>query len=220
MSIITHDLRTPLINVQNYLELLNEEGINTDERPVLEKALLRSTNNAVEMLTGLLHWSRSQMEGPNVKLQEVRLTEVLLRTLEIEKLHAARKNITLKYDLPADLMVYADADMLQLVVRNLVSNAIKFTQTEGLITITARQEDDLCILMVRDNGQGISADKQKGLFSISTEPSYGTNNERGVGLGLVLCKEYIERQAGTISFESELGKGSVFIVSIPSQFTS
>lgn len=216
MSIISHDLRTPLINIQNYLELLNENEVDSTERPVLEKALLKSTSNAVEMLSNLLHWSKSQMEGPSVHLLEVNLLTVLLGTLEMEKIHASKKDISLNYRISPQLSVTADVDMLQLVVRNLISNAVKFTPQGGQINVDAQLVSDACKITVSDNGQGIPRDKQEKIFSIKSEPSFGTNNERGVGLGLVLCKEFIERQGGRIGFESNPEVGSSFFIFIPS----
>ncbi|RZM27142.1 MAG: HAMP domain-containing histidine kinase [Pedobacter sp.] len=215
MSIISHDLRTPLINVQNYLELLNEHDLTISERQQLEKALLKSTNNATEMLSNLLHWTKSQMEGPNVNLARINLCASLDRTLEMEKLHASKKDITLEYKISSEIDVVADIDMLQLVVRNLISNAIKFTPQGGSIVVEAQMLPENCKITVSDNGKGIPADKQGRIFSIKAEPSFGTNNERGVGLGLVLCKEYIERQGGTISFESTFGRGSSFFIFVP-----
>lgn len=215
MSIISHDLRTPLINIQSYLELLDENGLDNTERPVLEKALLKSTNNAIEMLSNLLHWSKSQMEGPSVSLLEVNLLTVLLGTLEMEKVHALKKDISLTYGISPQLTVIADVDMLQLVVRNLISNAVKFTPQGGQIIIDAQLIQDECKITVSDNGKGIPEDKQESIFSIKSQPAFGTNNERGVGLGLVLCKEFIERQGGRIDFESDPGLGSSFFIFIP-----
>ena len=215
MSIISHDLRTPLMNVQSYLEMLNENELETAERQHLEQALLKSTNNAMDMLSNLLHWTKSQMEGANVHLLEVKLLTVLQSTLEIEKVHALKKDISLSYTIPADLTVSADVDMLQLVVRNLISNAIKFTPVGGVIAVEGQAISNECKITVSDNGHGIPADKQEQIFSIKAEPSFGTNNERGVGLGLVLCKEYIERQGGRIGFESTFGFGSSFFVFVP-----
>lgn len=215
MSIISHDLRTPLMNIQNYLELLNENMLDSTERPVLEKALLKSTNNAMEMLSNLLHWSKSQMEGPSVHLLQVNLLTVLLGTLEMEKIHALKKDISLNYYIPPQLAVIADVDMLQLVVRNLISNAVKFTPQGGVINIDARVISDECKITVSDNGKGIPQDKQENIFSIKTQPAFGTNNEKGVGLGLVLCKEFIERQGGRIGFESNPGAGSSFFIFVP-----
>lgn len=215
MSIISHDLRTPLLNIQNYLELLNASEMDNADRQFLEKGLLNSTNNAVEMLSNLLHWSKSQMEGPSVKLLKVNLLTILQGTLEMEQTHALKKEISLNHQIPSALMVVADVDMLQLVVRNLISNAIKFTPQGGQIHIHAAVEMNECKITVSDNGQGIPLDKQQKIFSIQTEAAYGTNNERGIGLGLVLCKEFIERQGGRIGFESNLGQGSNFFIFIP-----
>lgn len=212
MSIISHDLRTPLMNIQDYLELLNKNELDSVERASLEKALLKSTNNAVEMLSNLLNWSKSQMEGPQVRLVEVDLLSVLLGTLEMEKMQAFKKGISLNYNIPPQLIVIADVDMLQLVVRNLISNAVKFTPHGGLVNIDAQLLLGDCKITVSDNGKGIAPDKQDMIFSIKSEPEFGTDNEKGVGLGLVLCKEFIERQGGSIGFESVLGLGSSFFI--------
>jgi len=216
MSIISHDLRTPLMNVQNYLELLNQNEISSAERPELEKYLLKATNNAMDMLSNLLYWSKSQMEGPSVNLAELNLLTVLLATLEMEKMHASKKDISLIYEISPQLTVIADADMLQLVVRNLISNAVKFTAPGGTINIAAELLDEECRISVSDNGNGVPEDKQANIFSIKSEPAYGTGNEKGVGLGLVLCKEFTERQGGRIGFETSIGIESSFFIFIPS----
>ncbi|KEQ30957.1 HAMP domain-containing sensor histidine kinase [Pedobacter antarcticus] len=215
MSIISHDLRTPLMNIQSYLELLNENELDNAERSMMEKALLTSTNNAVDMLSNLLHWSKSQMEGSHVNLVELNLLSALLGSLEMEKVHAWKKGISLNYQIPPQLNVIADKDMLQLVVRNLVSNAVKFTPAEGTITIHAESLSDECKITINDNGKGITPEQQENIFSIKSEPTFGTNNERGVGLGLVLCKEFTERQGGQIGFESHIGLGSSFFIILP-----
>lgn len=215
MSIISHDLRAPLMNIQNYLELISEYELDSTERPIIEKALLKSTNSTMEMLSNLLHWSKSQMEGPYVHLLEVNLLTVLSETLEMEKMQAQKKEISLNYQISSQLTVIADIDMLQLVVRNLISNAIKFTKPGGNITISAQAVSGDCKITIRDNGQGIPQDKQKQIFSLVVDPAFGTNNEKGVGLGLVLCKEFIERQNGSIGFENNSGGGSSFFVFIP-----
>ncbi|WP_316813376.1 HAMP domain-containing sensor histidine kinase [Pedobacter heparinus] len=215
MSILSHDLRTPLMNVQNYLELLNEHELDSRERQVLEKTLLTSTNNAMDMLSNLLYWSKSQMEGHHVQLKAVNLREVLLGTLEMENIHALKKEITLTYHIPDELTVIADTDMLQLVVRNLISNAVKFTPAGGLIHVDAQTVRNECKITVGDNGKGIPKDQQHKIFLINSEPGYGTANERGVGLGLVLCKEFTGRQGGRIGFESNPGLGSSFFIFIP-----
>lgn len=215
MSIISHDLRSPLTNIQNYLQLLNESVLNSEERSELEKALLNTTNNTMQMLSNLLHWSKSQMDGSFVNLVNVKLIEVLQSTLEMEKIHALKKEITLNYTIPNHLLVTVDVDMLQLVVRNLVSNAIKFTPQKGLITVKTEELTNSCKIIISDNGKGIPNEQQAHIFSIKSQPSLGTNNEKGVGLGLVLCKEFIEQQGGSIGFESKEGLGSNFFIILP-----
>lgn len=212
MSIISHDMKAPLINIKSYLELLNTHELDSKDRPVLERALLKSTNNAMEMLSSLLHWSKSQMEGPNVNLVAINLLTVLQGTMEMEREHALKKNISLNYYIPNELEVIADVNMLQLVVRNLISNAVKFTQQGGQIIIEAEVISGECRITVNDNGKGIPLDKQEKIFSIRSDPEFGTDNERGVGLGLVLCKEFTERQGGRIGFESNPGIGSRFFI--------
>jgi signal transduction histidine kinase len=218
MSIISHDLRAPLINIQSYLELLNENELDSQERLVLEKDLLNATNNTMEMLSNLLYWSKSQMEGSSVNLVEVNLLSALENTLEMEKMQASKKDISLNYHINNNITVIADVNMLQLVVRNLISNAVKFTPHGGIINIDAQLAGHECKITVSDNGKGIAPDEQQKIFSINTEPGFGTNNERGVGLGLLLCKEFIERQGGRIGFESTFGHGSSFFIFISSTF--
>ena len=215
MSIISHDMRAPLVSILNYLELLNENELDPLQRPVLEKDLLAVTNSTMDMLTNLLQWSRSQMEGPAVKLAELNLLSVIKSTLEMGKTAAEKKGIEFSYHIGAEITVIADTDMLQLVVRNLVSNAIKFTPHGGIIDIDAQVIKRECKITINDNGKGIDPLKQEKIFSINTEPAFGTGNEKGVGLGLLLCKEFIERQGGRIGFESVFGKGSSFFIFIP-----
>ncbi|MEE1944871.1 ATP-binding protein [Pedobacter sp. KR3-3] len=212
MSIISHDLRSPLINIQNYLELLNESQVDDVNRPLLERALIQSTNGAVQMLSNFLHWSKSQMDGMNANLAAMNLGETLQGTIEMESVNAAKKNIALQVNIPASLLVFADADMLQLVVRNLISNAIKFTPTGGKINISTQQLANECQITISDNGKGIPEEKQQKIFSIKAQSTYGTNNEKGIGLGLMLCKEFIEHQGGRIAFKSTFGQGSSFFV--------
>jgi two-component system sensor histidine kinase/response regulator len=215
MSIISHDMRAPLINIQTYLELLNEDELDSPQRIVIEQELLTATNSTMDMLTNLLQWSKSQMEGAAINLVSVNLLDIIKSTLDMGKTQAAKKDIALSYNINPALMVTADIDMLQLVVRNLVSNAIKFTANSGIINIDAELMQHECKIAVSDNGKGIDHHKQEKIFSINTEPGFGTNNEKGVGLGLLLCKEFIERQGGRIGFESVFGQGSNFFVFIP-----
>jgi len=215
LSIIAHDLRAPLSNIQNYLELVTEYGLDKEEREVVEVDLLEITRNTLNMLSKLLIWSKSQMEGVVVKLSDMNLLTTLKNTLELERIIAIKKGITLTYNIDPFITIIADSDMLQLVVRNLVSNAIKFTQVGGLIDIGTELVMHECKLTIKDNGIGIAYDQQPGIFSLKVQSTFGTNNEKGVGLGLLLCKEFTELQGGRIGFVSTPGQGSAFFIYIP-----
>jgi two-component system sensor histidine kinase/response regulator len=215
LSIIAHDLRAPLSNIQNYLELVTVYGLNNEEREVVESDLLKVTQSTLNMLSKLLIWSKSQMEGVIVKLSNLNLHTVLTNTLEMERMLAFKKEITLAYQIDPSIDIVADSDMLQLVVRNLVSNAIKFTQKGGIVEVCTEMLMGECKLSVKDNGNGIAYEQQPDIFSLKARSTFGTNNEKGVGLGLILCKEFTEQQGGRIGFESTPGVGSNFFIFIP-----
>ena len=215
MSIIAHDLRSPLSNIQNYLELVTEYELDTEERRMVEGDLLKVTRRTIDMLGKLLVWSKGQMDGVSVKLGYVTLRSALFNTLELERSIALKKGITLTTDLDWDIKIVADNDMLQLVIRNLINNAIKFTNIGGEIIFKAKQIGGECWLIVRDNGIGITEEKQSELFTLRAGATFGTNNEKGVGLGLLLCKEFTELQGGRIWLESNPGEGTAFYVSMP-----
>lgn len=215
MSIIAHDLRSPLSNIQNYLELVTEYELENAERRMVEGDLLKVTRSTIDMLSKLLIWSKGQMDGVNVKLGYVNLRDALFNTIELEKAIALKKGISLIAELDWNISIVADSDMLQLVVRNLISNAIKFTQNGGNITFKAKQIGSECWLIIRDNGIGMSAEKLDELFSLRAQSTVGTANEKGVGLGLMLCKEFTELQGGRIWAESVADEGTAFFVSMP-----
>lgn len=215
MSIISHDLRAPLVSIQNYLSLLSKNRLGAEERCAVEKSLERATSHTITMLSNLLNWSKSQMGGSVVQLETINLLQVLESTIEMARDYAQNKNIMLANSIPIHLMVLADVNMLQIVMRNLLNNSIKFTANGGMIRINAYLVNDDCEISIIDNGRGIAPGDQENIFSIKAAPTYGTNNEKGVGLGLVLCKEFIERMGGKIGFESVLNAGSKFFISLP-----
>ena len=213
-SILAHDLRTPLTSIQNYLEILSEFKIDEDERLSINNAMLNSTRNTQQMLSNLLLWSKSQMEGVTVNLVKVNPKEILLGTFQIHQTIAAEKDIRLVNQLKNTVFIIADTDMLQLIVRNLINNAIKFTKPGGEIIVSDDIVGDDCRIIVKDNGTGIPFEKQGSIFSLKVNSTFGTKNEKGVGLGLVLCKEFTELQNGKITFESAPGAGTAFYISL------
>jgi signal transduction histidine kinase len=215
LSIISHDMRAPFTHIQGYLQLLSQIEMGSIERLEVEKELLSSTDQTIEMLSNLLYWSRSQMEGVAANLRETNLLDSVYNTLKIGKALAAKKHIALNYNIEAGITVIADANMLQLVVRNLINNAIKFTPEGGAIDIHTEVTGSKCKMTIHDNGTGIAPGKKDTLFSMTSGSTFGTNNEKGVGLGLPLCKEFMERQGGSIDFDSVPGEGSSFYIFIP-----
>lgn len=213
-SIVAHDLRSPLASIQSYLELLTAFPLKEEEKKEIELKLLSLTKNTSNMMANLLSWSKSQLEGVQVNIQTLNLMKTLRDMLKVETSIAHEKEIILTHHIDENIYVRADANMLLLVIRNLINNAIKFTPEGGNIQIMAAVTDD-CRITVIDSGNGIAESDQKHVFSLKAKSTFGTNNEKGVGLGLILCKEFIELQNGSIEFISTQGSGTSFMVSVP-----
>jgi len=214
-SIISHDIKAPLSSILNYLELLTIANLEEGERVSLSKELLLNTRMTQEMLMNILSWSKTQMEGTSANIRTVNVSRSLKSTFELSNIIALKKKISLSYRIPSDIQILADEDMLQLIMRNLINNALKFTNESGRVDIEAFADDDRCTIIVMDDGTGIKEEQKPKIFSLQAKSTYGTTNEKGIGLGLVLCKDFTEMQNGKIWFESEPGKGTAFYVSFP-----
>ncbi len=212
-SIVAHDLRAPLASVQNYLELLKKVYLTDEEKDTIQDQLLNSTKSTSEMLTNILSWTKAQMEGVSLNFVRFNLNRVLHNTMQVQFNLAKEKGITLNYLDKSDMLIVADPDMMQLVIHNLLNNAIKFTPAGGKVSVVYKQNEEECMIMISDTGIGISKAQQENIFSLKSKSTFGTNNERGVGLGLVLAKSYVELQNGKIWFETEEGKGTTFFLS-------
>lgn len=214
-SIIAHDLRGPLINLNDIIKLLNEGMITDEEFKLFVPQLSKNIGYTTVLLENLLFWSKSQLQGEVVKPVYFNLKEVSVNILNLFENVIREKEIQVENTIQLTCKVYADKDMIQLVVRNLISNAVKFSRPGGLITLSITIEGNNTILYIEDNGVGISEANQKKLFELETFTTKGTNNEQGTGLGLLLCKDFIEKNKGAIWVESELDKGSKFCIQIP-----
>lgn len=214
-SIVAHDLRSPLSNIQNYLELLSDGDIDGEEALIINQSLLQSTRSTLDMLNNVLVWSKNQMDGLNVELKTLNVQQCLASQLSLFKNIAARKNITLDVFIPQEIHVTGSADLLQLVIRNLVNNAIKFTADGGRVMVSARTEGTNCLLMVKDSGLGKPVKLNNDIFLLTGSSQIGTANEKGVGLGLVLCYEYTAAQNGKIWFHCDSISGTTFFVQLP-----
>ncbi|WP_229207952.1 sensor histidine kinase [Dyadobacter beijingensis] len=215
MSIVAHDLRSPLGSIQNFLELLTQHDLNEEQKLDIENDLLNSTKNTLAMLSKLLDWSKSQLHGVSAHMEQLNVQALFESTINLERNIAARKNISLDYYFDPSASIYADSDMMQLILRNIIGNAIKFTRMDGHIMVKAEAQDKNCLISVQDDGIGMSVEKQESIFSLNVESTFGTNNEKGVGLGLMLCMEFIKAQNGKIWLESNPGKGTCFYISVP-----
>jgi two-component system, sensor histidine kinase and response regulator len=217
-SIIAHDLRNPFNAVIGFSNLLRENISEFDINEISEYIgyINDSAINAYTLLGNLLDWARSQTNSIQFKPEAVNIFDIIQSTLVILSGEATKKNITLSSQITPDSLVLADNNMVSTVFRNLISNAIKFTRTGGLITIFSCLHNGFYEFTVEDNGVGIQQKDLEKLFRIDTKVyTKGTAEESGTGLGLILCKEFIEKNNGTIRVESEPGKGSRFIFSLP-----
>ena len=217
-SIIAHDLKSPFNLILGYLDLLTE-NIRTYDIEKTEKLLnitKKTANNTFYLLEDLLIWTRSQ--SGKISYEPKKLNFISICTFEVENLKqiADNKNITINLSAAEELSVFADADMLKTILRNLISNAIKFTPIGGCIDIRTKQTDSILTISVSDNGIGIPPESLTNLFDFAQIiTTKGTGDEHGTGLGLSLCKEFIEKHGGKIWVESEVNRGSVFYFTLP-----
>jgi len=215
-SIIAHDLRTPFTNIIGLTGLLIDNSIDFEESEKYIKILNSSAKNTLILLDNLLNWAKSQTGQLIFKPEKIIISNVIQEIIALNKLHADTKSISVSYTSSNDLEVFADVNMLRTVLRNLISNAIKFTNTGGHVNIKSILKNNHVEISISDNGIGMNEEKHKFLFEIiSNTTTLGTANENGSGLGLVLCKEFVNKNGGTIWAESEEGKGSCFKFTLP-----
>ncbi len=217
-SIIAHDLRSPFNAILGISELLVNQIGDADIGIVNEYArkIYKSSRLAMNLLTNLLEWARIKTGRIEFKPECFELGGFIEDSIQVLDGVAAQKSITIQRELPPNIQAYADKPMIGSVIRNLVSNAIKYTPRDGKIIITANKGQSEMMVLVGDNGVGIAAGRLETLFQIDQSDSTpGTNNEKGTGLGLILCKEFIDKHRGRIWVESEEGKGSTFYFTLP-----
>ncbi|MES2380287.1 MAG: HAMP domain-containing sensor histidine kinase [Bacteroidota bacterium] len=215
-SIVAHDLRSPLRNINSILEMYKDGDISEDEAAEFIKSLSHKVRETADMIDNLLSWAKTQINNTEAFFQEVNLLELVENKVGLFKSVAEDKGISFEVDIAQSINVKADIEMLKIVFRNLINNAIKFSNPNGKITLKAVVEGNEAIVCVADNGTGIAAGDIEKLFSATTHLStYGTKNEKGTGIGLQLCKDLLAKNNGNIWVESELGKGSCFYFSIP-----
>lgn len=212
-SIIAHDLRSPIASSQSILNLIEDDlkEIPIEELEEYIHELKQSTSNSMELLEDLLLWSSSQLNKVSYKPVEIELGELTDEVVSILVSSASVKNISISNKIKNGIRVESDRSMLKTILRNLISNAIKYSYTNGVITISHSVEGKNVIVSVSDHGTGIKDEDKIKIFNKSINfTTYGTGNEKGSGIGLDLCSDFIKRMESEIWFESDYGKGTTF----------
>lgn len=231
LSIVAHDLKGPFLPLLGNAQLLAEMATQLDPNEVqqMSQTIHRSAERVMHLLENLLQWARLQMGRMPFHPNTLDLTHIIERNITLFREMATKKDIRLRNRLQQSLFVYADNYMLDTIIRNLISNALKFTPHDGIITINARviqteegqtlpsqSTDSWVEITISDTGVGIKPDNLDKLFSIGVNFSTkGTDSEQGTGLGLIMCHEMIKRNGGQIWVESQLDKGSTFTFTLP-----
>jgi signal transduction histidine kinase len=221
-SIIAHDLKNPFTTIIGFSDMLNEEIDKDQPSKIREFARLINVSavQTLKLLENLLEWAKSQNGKIPFNPEQLKVNELIEEEFLVLKEMANEKNIELKYLNKSQIIVLADRNMIKTVLRNLISNAIKFTHRNGQVEVKASVNSDMVGISVIDNGIGMSEVTKAELFKIDASVSTpGTENEKGTGLGLFLCKEFVEKHGGKIWAESQQGKGSIFIFMLPSYAT-
>jgi two-component system sensor histidine kinase/response regulator len=215
-SALAHDVRSPLSSLHSLLTLLDLGSLPTERLATHKERLTRTLDTTLQLLDSLLSWSVVQPQQGQVQAEYLLLNELLTETLTLVNVEAERKHITLYNKLQQPCPALADPNMTRMVLRNLLSNAIKFTPESGTVTIAASRQGDFWEVAIADSGVGITAAGctrifgESGLYSTN-----GTADERGAGLGLRLCKEFIERNGGQLRFDTAPEQGTTFRFTIP-----
>ena len=220
-SIIAHDIKSPFVGFLGLTKMLAEdsEHLSKDEIQAFAKSMQKSANNLFELLENLLDWANSESSINKFQPEKVNVSDIIIKNIELFHETASNKQIVLKNHITKDTTVLADVRMLDVILRNLISNAIKFSRHGGEIivgTIDTKKLSGKYTIYIKDNGLGISESEVHDIFKINKKISnLGTDGEKGTGLGLILCKQFIEKNNGEIWVESILNEGTTFYFTLP-----
>ncbi|UZR97748.1 tetratricopeptide repeat-containing sensor histidine kinase [Chondrinema litorale] len=218
LSIISHDLRSPLNSLQGMLVLLRSASLTEQEIKYLTNNLNESLKSTIFFLDNLLHWAKSQMEGMNANPADFVLDDIINQNIKLMQTVASQKEVSIHLEsFVKNANVYADKAMVDIIFRNLLANAIKFSEPKNIVNISTEEKETAIVVSIQDKGRGIKLDDQNKIFndSYSNFTTMGTAKEKGTGLGLTISKELLEKNDGKIWFSSVYGEGSVFSFSLP-----
>jgi signal transduction histidine kinase len=217
-SIIAHDMKDNFGGLLGYTEVLSSdfERFPEEEKKTIVTAIRQVAEQTYKLLQNLLEWANIQTGNMPFKAERFPLTSFILDEFTLLNGYANKKQQTLEFKPGEETIVLADESMISSVMRNLVGNAIKFTPENGKIAVTTSRKDNMAVVTIQDNGVGISAENLTRLFKVNESvKTYGTNQEDGTGLGLILCKEFINKNGGEISIDSKIGSGTTVTFTIP-----
>lgn len=214
-SLVSHDMRGPLGNLKAVLSLIEGGHLSKEEEKDIFQQLNTDVERTYDFLQNLLVWAKSQMEGFAPIFVQVELRKVVKKVFYIVEAQADKKSIKLRNQIEKDIFVNSDEDVLNVILLNLISNAIKFTHTKGEIIITNIIESGKVKIAIRDNGVGIVEEHQSKIFGDVKFTTQGTNNEKGTGFGLSMCRDFVKILGGDIWFESVENKGTIFYFTLP-----
>lgn len=215
LSIVSHDFRSPLNSLRGTLSLFLKGVISNEELNMLTEDLVEKLDNTYNLLENLLNWAKSQMQGMKVYAKNVDLKTISEDCVGLLSPIAEKKLVKITNGIKIPTTAFADNEMVKLITRNLIYNAIKFTTAGNEIILDTKLDTNFVTISVKDNGAGISNENQEKLFKNATFTTRGTSNESGMGLGLLLCKDFVDKNGGKIWFESELEKGTTFFFTLP-----
>ena len=217
-SILAHDLKNPFSNLYSMSELIsgNYNKLDEEEKVQMLKSINKSAEFIYNLLENLLTWSKSQRGRIEYNPTIFNLTGLIQVNINLHKVPAGTKGVILQSGLQDDIQAYGDREMINTVLRNLINNAVKFTDKGGTVEVFVNKQDEYIEVQVKDEGVGISPENLERLFRIDVKfKSKGTKGETGTGLGLILCKEFVEKNGGKIRVESKEGEGTSFFFTIP-----
>jgi signal transduction histidine kinase len=213
-SIVSHDLKDSITSIKAFLDLLKEKSISEREFNELIPELSENADNASALLLNLLNWSKSQLQNLKPKPESFNIQEIFQEKIQLIDKKVKKKRIVL-LDESLKSIVYADKSMVEIVIQNLLANAVKFSRVGDVITVSNRDRNGNVLVCIEDTGVGIAKENQEKLFGSGGFTTRGTSDEKGTGLGLSICKQLVEMNNGQIWVESEVGLGSKFFVELP-----
>lgn len=216
-SLVSHDIKGPLGSLRLALAMMNTGQVSAEEFQHLTSALEARFGQTTEFVENLLQWATLQLKGERFEPAMIDLSQIASETLDLLELDIRRKGITVANRIPKPFHAFGDPNMVRSVLRNLLTNAVKFTGVKGTVSLNCWKNGRQVIISVADTGVGIPLANRRNLFTLDSITTAGTKLEKGTGLGLLLCREFVEKNGGKIWFDSEEGKGTTFYFSLPEE---